>query len=106
MIREEKREKDLSCTQEHHWLEVGCFSYFIDLLTLHVELSCEKKIVTAFLESCTSCVLRALQVSPGVACYARTHIMMLHTEFCTVWLSLSNVRGKIILLISKSSPPP
>ena len=29
-----------------------------------------------------------------VACFARTHIIMLHSEFCAVWLSLSDVTGK------------
>ena len=45
-------------------------------------------------------VLRTLQISPRVACYARTHIIMLHSEFGAVLLSLSDVRGKIILLIN------
>ena len=35
-----------------------------------------------------------LQILMRVACYARTHIMMLHSEFCAVWLSLSDVTGK------------
>ena len=35
-----------------------------------------------------------LQISTRVDCYARTHVMMLHSEFCAVWLSLSDVTGK------------
>ena len=55
--------------------------FFIDLLALHVELSCKQKIVAVFLELRVSRVLCALQISPSVACYARTHIMMLHSKF-------------------------
>ena len=39
-----------------------------------------------FLELRASRVLRALQISLRVAFYAKTRIMMLHSEFCVVWL--------------------
>ena len=44
--------------------------------------------------------LHALQILLRLAGYARTHVMMLHSEFCAVWLFLSDVLGQRILLIN------
>ena len=44
--------------------------------------------------------LRALQISLKVAYEAGTQHMMLHSEFCAVWPSLSKVAGKRIWLIN------
>ena len=80
---------------------------FIDLLALHVELSCARKLLKALLEiTCKPSILR-LQISTRVACYARTHVMMLHSS--TVWLSPSDVIGKnlcSLIFISNRYPPP
>ena len=81
----------------HHALEdvVGLKrALFIDLLPLHVELSCARKLLKVLLEIARKPSNSRLQISKRVACCARTHVMMLHSEFCAVWLSLSDVTSK------------
>ena len=41
-----------------------------------------------------------MQILPRVAMYVKTHVMMLHSEFCAVCSSLSDVSAKIFLLIN------
>ena len=60
---------------------------FIDLLTLHDKISCAKKMLKALLEIACKPSNSRLQIPTRVACNARTHVMMLHSDFCTVWLS-------------------
>ena len=51
----------------------------------------------------------AVQILPRVAMYVKTHVMMLHSEFCAVCSSLSDVSAKIFLLINIHiirNPPP
>ena len=54
----------------------------------------EKKLLKALLEITCKPSNSRLQILTRVDCYARMHVMMLHSEFCAVWLSLSDVTGK------------
>ena len=54
-----------------------------------------RKIATAFLGLCAP---SAVQILPRVAMYVKTHVMMLHSEFCAACSSLSDVAAKIFLL--------
>ena len=56
--------------------------------------SCARKLLKALLEIARKPSNSRLQISTRVACCARMHVMMLHSELCAAWLSLSDVTGK------------
>ena len=69
------REKDPSCTREDCWLEAGRFSYTARRDFLWQKFV--KSVAGDYVQTVHFAL--TLQILTRVACYARTHIMMLHS---------------------------